>query len=78
MDRREYVKWGRVLKGVGVGAFVFFRMGFAYAEISSVVIATPKFINSSLSPNIVLDKLNAGFSSSSISLNPNQYDLILL
>ena len=34
MDRREYVKWGRVLKGVGVGAFVFFRMGFAYAEIS--------------------------------------------
>ena len=24
MDRREYVKWGRVLKGVGVGAFVFF------------------------------------------------------
>ena len=34
MNRREYVKWGRVLKGVGVGAFVFFRMGFAYAEIS--------------------------------------------
>lgn len=24
MNRREYVKWGRVLKGVGVGAFVFF------------------------------------------------------
>ena len=34
MERREYVKWGRVLKGVGVGAFGFFRMGFAYAEIS--------------------------------------------
>ena len=36
MDRREYVKWGRVLKGVGVGVgtFGFFRMGFAYAEIS--------------------------------------------
>ena len=34
MDRREYVKWGRVLKGVGVGTFGFFRMGFAYAEIS--------------------------------------------
>ena len=32
MERREYVKWGRVLKGVG--AFGFFRMGFAYAEIS--------------------------------------------
>ena len=32
MNRREYVKWGRVLKGVGV--FGFFRMGFAYAEIS--------------------------------------------
>ena len=24
IDRKEYVKWGRVLKGVGVGAFVFF------------------------------------------------------
>ena len=32
IDRKEYVKWGRVLKGVGV--FGFFRMGFAYAEIS--------------------------------------------
>ena len=34
MDRREYVKWGRVLKGVGVGAFGFLRMGFAYATIN--------------------------------------------
>ena len=32
MDRREYVKWGRVLKGVG--AFGFLRMGFAYVEIN--------------------------------------------
>ena len=34
MDRREYVKWGRVLKGIGVGAFGFLRMGFAYATIN--------------------------------------------
>ena len=34
MDRREYVKWGRVLKGVGVGGFGLIRMVFAYGEIN--------------------------------------------
>ena len=35
MDRREYVKWKRVFKGVGVGAFGLLRMGFAYVEINA-------------------------------------------
>ena len=35
MKRRECVKWGRVLKGVGVGAFGLLRMGFAYVEINA-------------------------------------------
>ena len=35
MERREYVKWKRVLKGVGVGAFGLLRMGFAYVEINA-------------------------------------------
>ena len=34
MDRREYVKWGRVLKGAGVGGFGLIRMVFAYGEIN--------------------------------------------
>ena len=34
MERREYVKWGRVFKGVGVGAFGLLRMVFAYGEIN--------------------------------------------
>ena len=33
MERREYVKLGRVFKGVGVGAFGLLRMGFAFVEI---------------------------------------------
>ena len=33
MERREYVKLGRVFKGVGVGAFGLLRMVFAFVEI---------------------------------------------